>query len=138
MDGIFGVGLAEILIVALAIFVIGGPKNTAKWARQMGHFVRQLRQMWAQFMAELEAEMGPEGKELMDTARELGKGSRQVASMNPQKKMLGETMKMLETSVDVEENTKSVEPEASTSTDTSPSTNGKGDHKYAAWTPPEN
>ena len=33
MDGIFGVGLAEMLIIGLALFVIGGPENTAKWAR---------------------------------------------------------------------------------------------------------
>ena len=44
MDGIFGVGLAEMLIIGLALFVVGGPKNTAKWAREMGKMVRQVRQ----------------------------------------------------------------------------------------------
>lgn len=144
MDGIFGVGVAEVLIVALAIFVIGGPQNTAKWARQLGLFMRQLRKMWEEFMAELETEMGPEGKEVMDVARDLGKGSRQVASMTPQKKMLGETMKLFESAIDVEENTKSVENVTSASTEatataqTESAPSEKEETKYRAWAPPEN
>ncbi len=144
MEGIFGVGVAEVLIVALAIFVIGGPQNTAKWARQMGLFMRQLRKMWEEFMAELETEMGPEGKEVMDVARELGKSSRQVASMTPQKKMMGETMKLLESAIDVEENTKSVEsvaptnPEATAVDQAEAAPAEKEETKYRAWAPPEN
>ena len=43
MDGIFGVGLAEMLIIGLVLFIIGGPENSAKWARELGRFVRLAR-----------------------------------------------------------------------------------------------
>ena len=45
MDGIFGIGVAEMLIIALALFVIGGPENTAKWARRR-RVMRQVREAW--------------------------------------------------------------------------------------------
>ena len=147
MDGIFGVGLAEMLIIGLALFVIGGPKNSAKWARELGKMVRQVRQAWAQVMADLETELGPEGKELMDAARELGQGARDVTSMGRPTKLLGDTMRMMESSLDVEANvaksTASVDqPPVSTpapevaSSATAPSANGDG-KKYNAWLPPE-
>jgi Sec-independent protein translocase protein TatA len=135
MDGIFGVGLAEMLIIGLALFVIGGPKNTAKWARELGKMVRQVRQAWADVMADLENELGPEGKELMDAARELGQGTRPT-------RLLGDTMRMVESSLDVEANVN--KPAASAvkapttppAPDSAPSANGNG-QKYTAWLPPD-
>ncbi len=144
MDGIFGVGLAEMLIIGLALFVIGGPKNTAKWAREMGKMVRQVRQAWAQVMADLETELGPEGKELMDAARELGKGTREVASMGRPTRLIGETMRMVESSLDVEANVDKPiaaadqPPKAQPSTDSASPTNGNNHgKKYTAWLPPD-
>ncbi|RPJ03093.1 MAG: hypothetical protein EHM39_00240 [Chloroflexi bacterium] len=143
MDGIFGVGLAEMVIIALALFIIGGPTNTAKWARQLGVWVRQGRQMWAQVMADLESELGPEGKELMDTARELGKGAREVTSVSSPKRLVGNTLKMIESAVDLDdEESKPAAPasaDAPTSSDadsqeSTASSNGK---KYNAWLPPD-
>jgi sec-independent protein translocase protein TatB len=152
MDGIFGVGLAEMLIIGLALFVIGGPKNTAKWAREMGKMVRQVRQAWAGVMADLENELGPEGKELMDAARELGQGTREVTSMGRPTRLLGETMKMVESSLDVKDNLdkpaapadksdKSPTPTPAPAPETTPSAaapsaNGDG-KKYNAWLPPD-
>jgi Sec-independent protein translocase protein TatA len=144
MDGIFGVGLAEMLIIGLALFVVGGPKNTAKWARELGKMVRQVRQAWADVMADLENELGPEGKELMDAARELGQGTREVTSMGRPTRLLGETMKMVETSLDVEANLAESAaptekpPAAQPAPDSAPSANGNHNgKKYAAWLPPD-
>jgi Sec-independent protein translocase protein TatA len=138
MDGIFGVGVAEMLIIGLALFVVGGPKNTAKWAREMGHMVRQVRQAWSQMMADLENELGPEGKELMDAARELGQGAREVSSMARPTRLVGETMRMVESAVDVDANT--AKPASSTGTppaDQPQKDTATDDKKYAAWLPPE-
>jgi Sec-independent protein translocase protein TatA len=147
MDGIFGVGLPEMLIIGLALFVIGGPKNSAKWARELGKMVRQVRQAWAQVMADLETELGPEGKELMDAARELGQGARDVTSMGRPTRLLGDTMKMVGSSLDVEANVArsatpvdqspvlTPAPDAAPSVAT-PSANGDG-KKYNAWLPPD-
>ncbi len=151
MDGIFGVGLAEMLIIGLALFIVGGPKNSAKWARELGRMVRQVREAWAQVMADIEKEVGPEGKEIMDAARELGQGARDMRSMNPTRKMLGETMRMVESSVSLDEETPATParpespamptgtptgtPSGAPPADTPSAANGK---KYAAWQPPEN
>ncbi|MBN1564486.1 MAG: hypothetical protein JXA10_11645 [Anaerolineae bacterium] len=109
MEGIFGVGLAEVLIVLLAMFVIGGPKNTAKWARQLGLWMRQLRQYWAQMMAEIEADLGDDGKELIDAAREFGIGAKQATNLSPQKRVMNETMKTVKNAIDIEANTRDVD-----------------------------
>lgn len=95
MDGIFGVGLSEMLIIALALFIIGGPKNTAKWARELGVWVRKARQAWSQVIAEMETELGPEGKEVLDVARELGKGVNEMRGMNPTRRAMNETVRMV-------------------------------------------
>ena len=146
MDGIFGVGLAEMLIIGLALFVVGGPKNTAKWARELGKMVRQVRMAWADVMADLENELGPEGKELMDAARELGQGTREVTSMGRPTRLLGETMKMMESSLDVEANlaksapsaAKSTTPQPTPESAPAPSANGSSNgKKYTAWLPPD-
>jgi Sec-independent protein translocase protein TatA len=152
MDGIFGVGLAEMLIIALVLFIIGGPTNTAKWARQLGVWVRQGREMWAQVMADLEKDLGPEGKELMDTARELGKGAREVTSVSSPKRLMSNTLKMVESAVDLDAEAKPDAAPAKANTPAAPqatppgalpadethestaSSNGK---KYNAWLPPD-
>jgi len=154
MDGIFGVGLAEMLIIALALFIIGGPENTAKWARELGKMVYKGRKMWSDVMAQMEQELGPEGKELMDVTRELGQGARDLRQMSPTKRVLGETMRMVESSVDVKESG-SVKPRSGTSelaSDAEPeaaagaSNNGQNsdqsngqneEKKYRAWLPPK-
>ncbi len=136
MDGIFGVGLAEMLIVGLALFIIGGPKNTAKWARELGRYVRMAREAWAQVLADMENELGPEGKELMDAARELGQGAREVSKMTPTRQLMNETLRMVETpstpKADAAANAPvPAAPEATRSEDATPEVN-----KYPAWTPP--
>ena len=140
MDGIFGVGLAEMLIVGLALFVIGGPKNTAKWARELGRYVRMAREAWAQVLADMESELGPEGKELMDAARELGQGAREVSRMTPTRQLMNETMRMIDAPSAAES-----APEANAATNT-PAVPAAGSarsdgassesNKYPAWTPP--
>ncbi len=84
MDGIFGVGLAEMLIIGLVLFIIGGPENTARWARELGRFVRRAREEWAKVVRELEGELGQEGREAFDALRELGQEVREVRQLPQQ------------------------------------------------------
>jgi Sec-independent protein translocase protein TatA len=141
MDGIFGVGLAEMLIVGLALFIIGGPKNTAKWARELGRYVRMARDMWHQVLADMENELGPEGKELMDAARELGQGARDVTRMNPTRQLMGETLRMVDAPKDTPPALPATAPAATDAAAAAPSGNGSGtpsdDARYQAWTPPD-
>jgi Sec-independent protein translocase protein TatA len=135
VEGIFGVGIAEILIIALALFVIGGPENTAKWARQMGRWVRQAREAWTHMMADMETELGPEGKEIMDAARELGRGARDLRSMNPTRRLMGETLRQVEASLELEADA----PKALPAPEPAPAghANDANDDRYRAWLPPD-
>lgn len=146
MDGIFGIGLAEMVIIALALFIIGGPANTAKWARELGRFVRKARQMWAEALADLEQEIGPEGKEIMDAARELGHGARDVTRMNPTRQLMSETMRMVEEATDTREvrspsPTRPPAPVAPASSpppaEAEPPAPADDAPRYPAWTPPD-
>ncbi|MEB2288946.1 MAG: hypothetical protein OZ934_12615 [Anaerolineae bacterium] len=146
MDGIFGIGLAEMVIIALALFIIGGPANTAKWARELGRFVRKARQTWAGVLADLEQEVGPEGKELMDVARELGHGARDVTHMNPARQLMSETLRAVEGATATHEvrSPAAARPLAPGAAESPPSTAGAepaapaGDTpRYPAWLPPD-
>lgn len=160
MDGIFGVGLPEMLIIALALFIVGGPRNTAKWARELGVWARKARQAWSQVVTEMEHELGPEGKEVLDAARELGKGVNDMRSMNPTRRAMNETLRMVGDMTDVKEERPAlaalpartvsdsehpVQTNDSGAQTESDRTNGhttpspdSGAHKYAAWIPKDN
>lgn len=96
MDGIFGVGLAEMIIIALVLFMIGGPENTAKWARQAGRTIRQAREMWTEFTKDLEKELGPEGKELMDATREISQSAADLRRSTSPRRLLAESTRAME------------------------------------------
>ncbi|GAB4409832.1 MAG: hypothetical protein Kow00106_03500 [Anaerolineae bacterium] len=136
MDGIFGIGVAEMLIIALVLFIIGGPTNTAKWARELGRFMRQARQAWAQTLAELEREMGPEGKELLDAARELGQGAREVTRMNPTRHLVADTLRMVEEATDLREDRPTPGVNAPSASAT-PAETKPTEPTYPAWLPPD-
>ncbi len=148
MDGIFGVGIAEMLIIALALFVIGGPENTAKWARQAGRIVRQLREMWADFTKDLEKELGPEGKELMDATREFGQGAADLCRSTSPRRLLAESTKAMEAMARDEisptraetpsaaKDTPSADAPAATARSEAPA--AEDTNKYRAWQPPKN
>lgn len=96
MNGIFGVGLAEILLVLLVLFVVGGPENTARWAREIGRWMGKARRTWQALMAEIEADLGEDGKELFDAARELNQGMNDVRHMRPTRKLVADTLRDVE------------------------------------------
>jgi sec-independent protein translocase protein TatB len=68
---IFGVGISEIIIILLVILIIGGPRNALKWSRDLGRLLRQARELWSQMTAQLEKDLGEEGREIMNATREL-------------------------------------------------------------------
>jgi Sec-independent protein translocase protein TatA len=122
MDGIFGIGVPEMIIILLVIFIVGGPKNSAKWAREAGRTVRKLRTMWQTIMAEVENELGPEGKELVDATRELGDSLREIkGATNPTSYL---------------RNTPSKPPRITAKTSDNGSTE-PDENQYPAWTPPD-
>jgi len=149
MDGIFGVGLAEMIIIALALFVIGGPENTAKWARQAGRTIRQAREMWTDFTKDLEKELGPEGKELMDATREISQSAADLRRSTSPRRLLAESTRAMEALArDDAPPARAARPSAegdSAPADTpAPSERANtvgsdgSDARYRAWQPPQN
>lgn len=132
MDGIFGIGLPEMIIVALVLFMIGGPQNTTKWAREMGRQVRKLRAVWAEMSGQIEKELGPEGKELMDMSRELGRGAQELRNMTSPQRVLRETNRL----IDPPASSKPASPVKSTSSNGGIDTISTS-KKYPAWLPPD-
>lgn len=68
---IFGIGLFELIIIGLVLIVVAGPQRSLIWAREVGRYVSKFRQYASAMIAEFEDEVGPEGRELLDVAREF-------------------------------------------------------------------
>lgn len=131
MDGILGVGVPEFLLIILIIFVVGGPTNTLKWARELGRWTRKGRQLWGQLMADLEKEMGPEGKEALDAAREIGQEVRQITAVASPRRAVGNVIQIGDVLTGDTPDT----PPASPAAPAPPAaSNGKN---YPAWQPPQ-
>jgi len=131
MDGIFGVGLPEMLIIALVMFIVGGPQNSAKWAREAGRLMRKVRQSWEQLMLEVEQELGPEGKELVDATRELSRSAYELRTMSSPHRLASEAVRRAEPSAP------SAAPEKAAPESSKASTEAGDQKKYSAWLPPD-
>jgi Sec-independent protein translocase protein TatA len=128
MDGILGVGVPELILIMLVIFVVGGPQNTLKWARELGRWTRKARQMWGQLMADLEKEIGPEGKEALDAAREIGQEVRQITGAASPHRIVGNAAGLLDPGLDGP----AAPPPAPASLPPDLT-----DSRYPAWQPPQ-
>lgn len=60
----FGVGLSELMVIAVVALIVVGPERLPDVARQAGKFLRQARQMANSARDELRNELGPEYADL--------------------------------------------------------------------------
>lgn len=139
MDGIFGVGVAEVIVIGLVLFIIGGPENTAKWARELGRWVRKAREAWSDVMAQLEDELGDEGKELVDVAREVGQEMRGLRSITPTRAALNRALEADFKATTSKSGASTAKPsqQDSPASDTEPAATNSDSARYAAWQPPD-
>lgn len=100
MDGIFGVGIGEVVIIVLVILIIGGPENAMKWSRDLGRFLRQMRDLWGQMMSELEKDLGDDGKEIMNVTREFTRNINDARSAANPRRLVREASKLIEEAVE--------------------------------------
>ena len=147
---ILGVGLGEVVVVILVILIIGGPRNAVKWSRDLGRMLRQGRMLVQQMMAELEKDLGPDGKEIMDATRKLTSGVNDVRSAANPRRMVNQAKNLIESTVEeaktsLEEPLKETEaalkkaqgkPAAkSGKADANGSNGSQGEEKYSDWLP---
>ncbi len=60
----FGVGLAELVVIAFVAVVVFGPDRLPEFARQAGRFLRQVRNLAQSAQTQLRDELGPEYADL--------------------------------------------------------------------------
>lgn len=67
----FGIGFTELLIILVIALLVVGPERLPGLARQLGHFVREIRKMYDQVREQARAEIGPEFDEFERNLREI-------------------------------------------------------------------
>jgi sec-independent protein translocase protein TatB len=65
------IGVMEILVIAIVAIVVFGPERLPDFARQLGRFVRTVRQMADNAKADLQREMGDDFTSLRDELKGL-------------------------------------------------------------------
>ncbi len=60
----FGIGLPELMVIAIVAVVVFGPDRLPEFARQAGRFVRQMRNLANSAQTQLREELGPEYADL--------------------------------------------------------------------------
>lgn len=74
MNGtLFGMGLPEVLAIAILTLLVFGPDRLPGLMRNFGRGVRKMREVYTALSAEVQKELGPYAKEIDEATRDLRK-----------------------------------------------------------------
>jgi sec-independent protein translocase protein TatB len=68
MDGIFGIGGNELIVILLLAAIVLGPERLARSAREIGKFVKNVKSYFTSLSSELKAEL-----DVLDELEKVGK-----------------------------------------------------------------
>lgn len=71
MNGIFGVGPLEIVVVLILVLLVFGPERLPELTRNLGSMIRRLRETYLQFVTEFRDELAPIATEIDAATRDL-------------------------------------------------------------------
>ncbi len=83
MDSVFGIGLPELILIAVLAGMLMGPERIVRFARAAGHMTARLQSVSRAFLRQLSAELDSADSDgqLRDTIDELQQLRRQVAEL---------------------------------------------------------
>ena len=83
MDSVFGIGLPELILIAVLAGMLMGPERIVRFARAAGHMTARLQSVSRAFLRQLSAELDATDADgqLRDTIDELQQLRRQVAEL---------------------------------------------------------
>lgn len=83
MDSVFGIGLPELILIAVLAGMLIGPERIVRFARTLGQMTARLQSVSRAFLRQLNAELDSvdSGGELRETIDELHLLRRQVAEL---------------------------------------------------------
>ncbi len=129
---LFGVGAMEIVVIALLMIIVAGPKRSAEWARQAGEYVREIRIMWQRMMQELRNEMGDDADEIVKTAQQIQQTVFDVKKATSPKKIAETTVKLAE---HADRKSRKTVTESANGNGATPSGAINDSERYSAWRP---
>ena len=71
MNGIFGVGPLEVVVVLILVLLVFGPERLPELTRNLGSMIRRLRETYLQFVTEFRDELAPIATEIDAATRDL-------------------------------------------------------------------
>ena len=71
MQGIFGVGPLEVLVVLVLVLLVFGPERLPELTRNLGNAIRRLKETYVAFVTEFKDELTPIANELDAVTRDL-------------------------------------------------------------------
>ena len=71
MQGIFGVGPLEVLVVLVLVLLVFGPERLPELTRNLGNAIRRLKETYVAFVTEFRDELTPIANELDAVTRDL-------------------------------------------------------------------
>jgi|GEM_PF-1450248 len=71
MNGIFGVGPLEVVVVLILVLLVFGPERLPELTRNLGSMIRRLRETYLQFVTEFRDELVPIATEIDAATRDL-------------------------------------------------------------------
>ncbi len=141
---ILGIGAGEMIVIALIILVVAGPRRSTEWAREAGKYWRRFQLEWQKWQKMVgEVDLGPEGEEIAKVAHEIRKTTADFQRASSPNKLIGNTIATSTVILDPAklaakkaqkdaEKTNGTEPVAPPNPENPPT-----EDRYTAWKPAE-
>ncbi|MCQ3932427.1 MAG: hypothetical protein DPW16_18415 [Chloroflexi bacterium] len=134
---ILGIGAGEMIVIAVVIMIVAGPRRSAAWAREAGKYLRQFQLAWQKMWNEVKTDIGPEGEELVKVAQEIRKTTADIQRVSSPTNLVRQSMGTSDIILDPAKLAAKAKKEIEKTNGTEPtaSENPPSEDRYTAWKP---